>query len=459
MNKAIISVENLSKNYFIGKNISGTGLPTLRDFLSYKMNSFFAKEKNKNEETSFWALKDVSFEIKQGDIVGIIGKNGAGKSTLLKILSRITYPTTGKIIMRGSVSSLLEVGTGFNPDLTGRENIYLNGAIMGMKKAEINDKFNSIVEFSGIEEFIDTPVKRYSSGMYTRLAFSISSHLEPDILIIDEVLAVGDSDFQKKCIKKMSEIAAQGRTVLFVSHDLNSIKSLCTKGILLRKGTVEFNGNIADAIRHYDSDARNHYESNIWLNNKVLAEVGASITNNDLAGSGNNSNMSYQDFDGSPETEKISELEEIPEHPYGIPQKETGLAIFTEFKLSELERTNFKIGEDVHIDFSLLALQETESMIFSISIYNSAGDWVVGITSHDSKIFWSGAEPDEVKKGRFILDNLCLAPDDYIIAIGSYSLDYSICYALTDICLPFSVRADFPTWGKFIHPCQWEIVD
>jgi lipopolysaccharide transport system ATP-binding protein len=258
MSKAIISVENISKNYFISKNLYGSGMPTLQDVISHKIKHLFSKNGNGNGVSKFWALQDVSFEVNKGDIVGIIGKNGAGKSTLLKILSRITYPTSGRIVMRGSVASLLEVGTGFNQDLTGRENIYLNGAIMGMKKSEIDKKFDSIIDFSGVEEFIDTPVKRYSSGMYTRLSFSIAAHLEPDILIIDEVLAVGDNEFQKKCIQKMSKIAQQGMTVLFVSHDLKSISDFCSKGVLLNKGSVAFNGNITEAISHYHSLTRVH---------------------------------------------------------------------------------------------------------------------------------------------------------------------------------------------------------
>jgi lipopolysaccharide transport system ATP-binding protein len=259
MKTPIISVENISKFYFINRNLYGSGLPTLRDILSQKTSSIFSRKKNESEAAKFWALKDISFDVNKGDVIGIIGKNGAGKSTLLKILSRITYPTSGRIVMKGSVSSLLEVGTGFNPELTGRENIYLNGAIMGMKKVEIDKKFDSIVDFSGIEEFIDTPVKRYSSGMYMRLAFSIVSHLEPDILIIDEVLAVGDSNFQKKSLKKITEVASQGRTVLFVSHDLKAINSLCSKGIILHKGQIEFNGNIEEAIHRYDSTEKPDY--------------------------------------------------------------------------------------------------------------------------------------------------------------------------------------------------------
>ncbi|OGV67825.1 MAG: hypothetical protein A2283_22305 [Lentisphaerae bacterium RIFOXYA12_FULL_48_11] len=199
-----------------------------------------------------WALKDISFEVKRGEVLGIIGRNGAGKSTLLKILSRITEPTSGRAVMRGRVGSLLEVGTGFHPELTGRENIFLNGAILGMRKKEIESKFDEIVAFAEVERFIDTPVKRYSSGMYVRLAFAVAAHLDPEILIVDEVLAVGDAAFQKKCLGKMSDVATrEGRTVLFVSHNMAAIQQLCQKGILLSKGQLTYNGTSNDAVNQY----------------------------------------------------------------------------------------------------------------------------------------------------------------------------------------------------------------
>jgi len=199
----------------------------------------------------FWALRGVSFEVKRGKVVGIIGRNGAGKSTLLKILSRITEPTEGRVRIRGRVASLLEVGTGFHPELTGRENIFLNGAILGMSRNEIRRKFDEIVDFSGVEKFIDTPVKRYSSGMHVRLAFAVAAHLEPEILIIDEVLAVGDADFQRKCLGKMGEVAQGGRTVLFVSHQINSVRALCNKGVFLFAGSVAMIGPIESVIYSY----------------------------------------------------------------------------------------------------------------------------------------------------------------------------------------------------------------
>lgn len=245
----VIEIQNLSKKYKIGKQ--GPYL-TLRDTivsLSKKPIKLFSKKRAENPE--IWALKDVSFRVKRGEVIGIIGKNGSGKSTLLKILSRITEPTAGKAIIKGQVASLLEVGTGFNPELTGRENIYLNGAILGMSKKKINQNFDKIVKFSGISQFLDTPVKRYSSGMYVRLAFSVAAHLESEILLIDEVLAVGDTAFQKKCLGKMNETAKQGRTILFVSHNMNSIKNLCSKGILLEKGRIQKIGRIETVIDTY----------------------------------------------------------------------------------------------------------------------------------------------------------------------------------------------------------------
>jgi len=245
-----IKVTGLGKKYTIGKEKDSS----LRSTLS----GVFKSSAQKGNE--FWALKDVNFEIKKGEVVGIIGKNGAGKSTLLKVLSQITKPTEGRIEINGRVASLLEVGTGFHPELTGRENIYLNGTILGMTRKEVKAKFDEIVEFSGVKQFIDTPVKHYSSGMYVRLAFAVAAHLEPEILIIDEVLAVGDAEFQKKCLGKMEDVAKEGRTVIFVSHDLGAITKLCSKGILMKSGLIHLNGNIQHTITKYlDSNKSSVY--------------------------------------------------------------------------------------------------------------------------------------------------------------------------------------------------------
>jgi lipopolysaccharide transport system ATP-binding protein len=256
---AVIQVEHLSKSYRLG----AIGGGTLREDVS----RWLAKLRGKEDPTlkvgqehharlmgkEFWALQDVSFEVKQGEILGVIGRNGAGKSTLLKILSRVTAPTSGEVRVKGRIASLLEVGTGFHPELSGRENIFLNGAILGMSKAEIRKKFDEIVAFSEVEDFIDTPVKRYSSGMYVRLAFAVAAHLEPEILVVDEVLAVGDVAFQKKCLGKMHNVAREGRTILFVSHNLAAVHQLCSCGIVLSAGSLMHSGSCESAIQLYQS--------------------------------------------------------------------------------------------------------------------------------------------------------------------------------------------------------------
>jgi len=248
-NEPIIEVKHLSKQYNIGVDRT---YKTLSDSLACAVkNPLKTLKESFKPNNTFWALKDVNFEIERGEVVGIIGRNGAGKSTLLKILSRITHPTEGEIRMRGRVGSLLEVGTGFHPELSGRENIYFNGAILGMKKREIDEKFDEIVKFSGVEKFLDTPVKRYSSGMNVRLAFSVAAYLDPEILVVDEVLAVGDAAFQKKCLGKMEEVAEGGRTVLFVSHNMSMISSLCETAILLEEGIVKERGPTGKVINAY----------------------------------------------------------------------------------------------------------------------------------------------------------------------------------------------------------------
>lgn len=275
-NDLILKIENVSKQYRLGTVGTGT--------ISHDLNRFFAKIRGKedpflkigesNDRTAVgnsdyvWALKDINIEIKKGEVLGIIGKNGAGKSTLLKILSKVTGPTTGTIKSKGRIASLLEVGTGFHPEMTGRENIYLNGAILGMTKKEIKKKLDEIISFSGCERYIDTPVKRYSSGMTVRLAFAVAAHLEPDILVIDEVLAVGDAEFQKKAIGKMQSISGEdGRTVLFVSHNMAAIQSLCTRAVLLNNGEVVFGGDVTDVINKYQEISYTHVEE---INSKEI---------------------------------------------------------------------------------------------------------------------------------------------------------------------------------------------
>ena len=283
---AVIRVENIGKQYRLGEVGTGT--------LSHDLNRLWARLRGKddpflkigdsNDRTQkggsdyVWALKDINFDVQQGDAVGIIGRNGAGKSTLLKLLSRTTLPTTGSIKVKGRITSLLEVGTGFMPEMTGRENIYQNGALLGMRKAEITRKLDEIIDFSGCERYIDTPVKRYSSGMYVRLAFAVAAHLEAEILVVDEVLAVGDAEFQKKCLGKMNDISkGEGRTVLFVSHNMGSVKSLCNKGILIENGVITFKGSIEKSIDSYNKQSVELTHSKTWEINKAPGNFNAKI--------------------------------------------------------------------------------------------------------------------------------------------------------------------------------------
>jgi len=266
MSEIAISLKNITKKYKIGAVQERQD--TLRDLLVSSFQVPFRKKRNLDDQT-LWALRDISFDIEKGSVIGIVGRNGAGKSTLLKILSRVTEPTSGFGEIRGRVGSLLEVGTGFHPELTGRENIFLNGAILGMKRVEIDKKFDEIVEFSEVEKFIDTPVKRYSSGMYLRLAFAVAAHLEPDILVVDEVLAVGDAEFQRKCLGKMSDVADQGRTVLFVSHNMSAILRLTTETLVLEKGCVMKRAPSSEAVDYYLSSGFAESGERIWHTDEI----------------------------------------------------------------------------------------------------------------------------------------------------------------------------------------------
>ncbi len=298
MGNIVIKAENISKQYRLGT----IGTKTLANDFKRWLYSIQGKEdpflkigeandrSQKGSSDYVWALKDINFEIEQGEVIGIIGKNGAGKSTLLKILSRVTAPTTGQITVNGRMASLLEVGTGFHPELTGRENVFLNGAIMGMTKTEIKKKFDEIIDFSGVERYIDTPVKRYSSGMYVRLAFAVAAHLEPEILIVDEVLAVGDAEFQKKCLGKMKDVSGQGRTVLFVSHNMGAIQSLCSRSIYLKHGIIQQSGDTDKIINFYlSNELKNEEELELKLN----PDLPASISKVLLLNSNNQKTSSY----------------------------------------------------------------------------------------------------------------------------------------------------------------------
>jgi lipopolysaccharide transport system ATP-binding protein len=287
-----IRVDKLGKQYRLGAPSAGYG--SLRESLT---NALTAPFRARRPDASFWALRGVSFEVEHGEVVGIIGRNGAGKSTLLKILSRITEPSEGRAEIRGRVGSLLEVGTGFHAELTGRENIFLNGAILGMRRAEITRKFDEIVAFAEVEAFLDTPVKRYSSGMYMRLAFAVAAHLEPDILVVDEVLAVGDAAFQQKCLGKMGAVAQQGRTILFVSHNMGAIRSLCARTVLLSHGQVERLGATHDVVSHY-IDTLDARTAEILQENASRSDAAATITGFSVCAADGTPAMEVQARDG-----------------------------------------------------------------------------------------------------------------------------------------------------------------
>ncbi len=379
MSKAIIKVDNISKQYFLGQNLHGRGARTFRDIFDYKIKNFFSKNNIEREDSnkSIWALKEISFKVEEGEVIGIIGRNGAGKSTLLKILSRITLPTCGKITLNGRVASLLEVGTGFNPELTGRENIFLNGSILGMKKNEILKKFDEIVEFAEINKFIDTPVKRYSSGMYVRLAFSVAAHLEPEILIVDEVLSVGDSQFQKKCIGIMGDASSkEGKTVLFVSHNIAAIKQLCPKAIILNNGQIKSFGETSSIINEY-------------LNEN---EVHCSMI--DL--------INYKNRNGSKE------------------------AIFINAMIVDNDgknRSEFSIGEDLSLIFEIIPQKSNIKVKFAVEIKTSDGINICNIVDSDSKFGLSCLE--RKTKIMIKLNDLRLYPDTYYISLWAGSLNSS----------------------------------
>ncbi len=327
----VIKVENVSKQYRLGNVGSGT----LRDDLTRWWYRMRGKEDplmqlgSTNDRTQkadsdyVWALKDINFEVQQGDVLGIIGRNGAGKSTLLKILSKTTAPTTGSVKVMGRIASLLEVGTGFHPELTGRENIYLNGAILGMRKHEITRKLDEIIDFAGVERYIDTPVKRYSSGMYVRLAFGVAAHLESEILIIDEVLAVGDAEFQKKCLGKMGEVSkGEGRTVLFVSHNMAAVKTLCQKAIILKDGTSVFNGTQLEAINKYQ----------ISQNIKSVFQHSGSVE----TAPGNN-NIRIINFEVKPKAGDVIQISSGVQFELTFYNYKTGINLDVTFELSNLD--------------------------------------------------------------------------------------------------------------------------
>ncbi|KKP77938.1 MAG: ABC transporter related protein [candidate division WS6 bacterium GW2011_GWF1_35_23] len=388
--KNAVEVENLSKRYTIGQREKYL---TLRDMMvkAVKVPGNLARGKKFAKKEEFWALKDVNFTVKEGEVVGIIGRNGAGKSTLLKILSRITEPTHGIIKLNGRVSSLLEVGTGFHPELTGRENIYLNGAIMGMKKREIEKKFDEIVEFSGVEKFLDMPVKRYSSGMQVRLAFSVAAHLEPDILIIDEVLAVGDAEFQKKCLGKMDEVTKEaGRTILFVSHDMGAVQRLCKKTILLEEGKIVM------------------YDETEKVINRYLSKNESETDRIDLS--------NYSGRKGSKDWFiKSVRLEDSKKN---------------------ISRA-FTIGEDIRIVFEVDSLLRDKEFTASIVITREDGLKIANMLDRDSDFTFKGKL--DAKLVSVNLKDIRLYPASYYISIWLGSYDGNDNYDYAEHCVQFEI--------------------
>jgi ABC-type polysaccharide/polyol phosphate transport system ATPase subunit len=357
----------------------------------------------------FWALKNVSVEIKRGEVLGVIGRNGAGKSTLLQIICGTVTPTSGTVEVNGRVAALLELGAGFNPEFTGRENVYLNASIMGLTAAETEGIFPDIVAFSELADFIDEPVKTYSSGMFMRLAFAVAIHTNPDVLIVDEALSVGDVAFRNKCIKRVQELRATGTTILFVSHDLSTLQLICDRAIWLEKGEIKAVGDPVAVTQNYHA--------------ALMGETAAT-----------------------------------PQRP-SVPQQRTDQGRFGVFRLQRGEGAVFNAGQDIEIDFELEALKALENAVFAISIYRTDGDWVIGQTSREAGVAWKPLAAGEVARGRLVLEKTLLAPGDYAAAFGAYSGDLSICYALTELNVHFSVRTDFPTWGKILHPAKWIIQD
>ena len=404
----VIRVTNLSKYYEIYAQPSDR----LKEFVLPRLRRI-AKRPSKQHFREFWALRDVSFEIKKGETVGIIGKNGSGKSTLLQMICGTLSPTGGNIQTIGRIAALLELGSGFNPEFTGRENVFLNASVMGLSNAEINARYSEIVAFADIGDFVEQPVKTYSSGMMVRLAFAVAIHVDPQILIVDEALSVGDLAFQNKCMAHIRKMSERGTTILFVTHDLSTTQLICDRVVWLQNGQVASIGDPVQICRSY-----------------YIASLGK-----------------------EPDSDQFEKI---------IAQQETGLARFRELSVvswSTGQAPLFKVGDRVTIRFVLEALADVESTVYGLSIYRSDGDYLIGQTSREAGIMWPPARKGEMVSGEIVLDSLALAPGEYRMALAAYSQDLAICYGMTGILPGFSVHADYPTWGKIIHPCKWVVLE
>jgi lipopolysaccharide transport system ATP-binding protein len=420
----VIAVENLSKSYLVGHQyMSHESYTALRDVIAREARNFTRKTLDfvrgrqivqGDEVEEFWALRDVSFEVKRGEVLGIIGRNGAGKSTLLKILSRITEPTRGRITIRGRVASLLEVGTGFHPELTGRENIYLNGAILGMTREEIRRKFDEIVAFAEVERFLDTPVKRYSSGMYVRLAFAVAAHLEPEILIVDEVLSVGDAAFQRKCMGKMSDVTQQGRTILLVSHNMSAVLNICSKGLLLSAGRVCVLGDASDCVRQYMKEVTQVRQLPLELRTDRLGNGSVRFTRVYIA---NNCVSTINEVRSGDDITIVIELENNTGAPLtrfhvAVPIRDLSDSIVC-YLSSALQRNDFEYipySKTIRIGIRIPKFQVVPGR-YTLSLYSSVreelADWVRGAITFEVQpgdYYGTGRLPAAEYQGQYLPD-------------------------------------------------------
>ena len=399
-----IQVQNLGKCYHIYDKpvdrLKQFVIPPVLQALGRPHTPFFRE---------FWALNDVSFEVKKGEVVGIIGRNGSGKSTLLQLICGTLHPTQGQVMTSGRISALLELGSGFNPEFSGRENVYMGAAVLGLSPAEIEASLDDILAFADIGDFIDQPVKTYSSGMFVRLAFAVAVHVKPDILVVDEALSVGDIAFRNKCMEVIQKLVAKGVTILFVTHDLGTLQLLCSRVIWLSQGELRASGNPVRISQDYYTSTLQHHATTALQATPLPA------------------------------------------------QQNTGKAQFLTLELSPAGVAEHLVGSPLNVFFSLLALEHIEPVVFTLSVYRADGDWVVGQTSADADVVWPAVAKGSILRGSLNLKPLSLAPGDYLVAMSACSKDYSVCYALTDLVVRFSVRSAFPTWGKFIHPIQWTV--
>ena len=399
-----IRIDGLSKCYQVYEHprdrLKQFILPRVRRAVALPARDYFRK---------FWALRDFSLEVRRGETIGIIGRNGSGKSTLLQLICGTLSPSSGIVEVNGRVSALLELGAGFNPEFTGRENVLLSAAILGFDTGHFDEQYAHIVVFADIGEFIDQPVKTYSSGMLVRLAFAVAIHVAPSVLIVDEALSVGDMAFQNKCVQRLRQLRDEGVTLIFVSHDLNTIQMICDRVIWIDRGAAVSIGKAVEVCQEYQ-----------------VAMIGNSA-------------------EIAPATAVIS-------------QQKTGMAAFTELSLAEFVEGDvpFELGGSIRFRFTLRAeVDLPQDIVFAVSVYRADGDWLIGQTSREEGVFWPALPAAKSTSGVYVMQPLCLVPGEYLAAFAAYSADLSLCYALSDLNIRFSVRAKHPTWGRFAHPSQW----